>query len=75
MQTALQAASHHRIVEQGRLVKGDIDGRMAKSLSDLPTNLAMEALEKFAIANLDTVRSKTGFLVSSFLGFCIHNHS
>ncbi|KAK9809709.1 hypothetical protein WJX73_008415 [Symbiochloris irregularis] len=62
----LPRAVRHRmddLIADGRLAKGDIDGRMAKSLSDLPTNLALEAIEKFAVANLDTVRSKTGFLM------------
>ena len=49
---------------QGRLRKDDIDARMAKALADLPSHLGMEAVDKFAMANLDTVRSKTGFMVS-----------
>ena len=50
---------------QGRLRKDDIDARMAKALSDLPSELGLEAVDKFSMANLDTVRSKTGFMVSS----------
>ena len=30
---------------------------------DLPSDLGLEAVDKFAMANLDTVRSKTGFMV------------
>jgi Heterogeneous nuclear ribonucleoprotein Q acidic domain len=48
---------------QGRLSKEDIDVRMCKALSDLPTDQGIEAVEKFASANLDAVRSKTGFMV------------
>ena len=48
---------------QGRLRKDDIDARMAKALADLPSDLGLEAVDKFSMANLDTVRSKTGFMV------------
>ena len=51
---------------QGRLKKDDIDARMAKALADLPSDLGLEAVDKFSAANLDTVRSKTGFMVSVF---------
>ena len=37
---------------------------MAKALGDLPSDLGLEAVDKFSMANLDTVRSKTGFMVS-----------
>lgn len=47
--------------------KEDIDARMAKALADLPSDLGQEAVDKFSMANLDTVRSKTGFMVG--LGF------
>ena len=48
---------------QGRLRKDDIDSRMLKSLADLPSDLGLEAVEKFGMASLETVRSKTGFMV------------
>lgn len=37
---------------------------MCKALGELPSNLGLEAVEKFAMADLETVRSKTGFMVS-----------
>ncbi len=52
---------------QGRLTKEDVDMRMCKTLADMPSDLALEAVDKFAMASLDTVRSKTGFMVSSSL--------
>lgn len=52
---------------QGRLTKDDIDVRMCKALSDLPTDQGLEAVDKFASANLDAVRSKTGFMVRALL--------
>ena len=36
---------------------------MVKALSDLPSELGLEAVDKFATSNLDSVRSKTGFMV------------
>ena len=36
---------------------------MCKALGDLPSDLGLEAVDKFATANLDSVRSKTGFMV------------
>lgn len=35
---------------------------MLKSLADLPSDLGLEAVEKFGMASLETVRSKTGFM-------------
>lgn len=49
---------------QGRISKNDIDARMLKALADLPVDLGIEAVDKFAMASLDSVRSKTGFMVS-----------
>lgn len=51
------------LAEQGRLTKEDVDMRMCKTLADMPSDLALEAVDKFAMASLDTVRSKTGFMV------------
>ncbi len=45
------------------LTKEDVDARMVRALADLPSDLGMEAVEKFATSNLETVRSKTGFMV------------
>ncbi len=50
---------------QGRLSMDDVDARMIKALADLPSDLGLEAVDKFANAHLDTVRSKTGFMVLS----------
>jgi hypothetical protein len=36
---------------------------MLKALADLPVDLGVEAVDKFAMASLDTIRSKTGFMV------------
>ncbi len=36
---------------------------MLKSLAELPSDLGLEAVEKFGMASLETVRSKTGFMV------------
>ena len=52
---------------QGRINKGDIDARMLKALADLPVDLGIEAIDKFAMASLDSIRSKTGFMVGSSL--------
>lgn len=49
---------------QGRISKTDIDARMLKALADLPVDLGIEAIDKFAMASLDSIRSKTGFMVS-----------
>lgn len=48
---------------QGRLVRADIDPRMTRALQSLPMDLAMEVLDKFSYADLNTVRSKTGFML------------
>lgn len=48
---------------QRRIRKDDLDPRMCKALNELPTELGMEAVEKFSMSNLDNVRSKTGFMV------------
>ena len=36
---------------------------MIKTLAELNTDLGLEAIEKFASSNLETVRSKTGFMM------------
>ena len=46
--------------------KDDIDPRMCKALNELPHDLGLEAVDKFAMSNLDNVRSKTGFMVSNY---------
>jgi len=48
---------------QGRLKMDEVDSRMLKSLAELPSDLGLEAVEKFGMASLETVRSKTGFMV------------
>ncbi len=52
---------------QGRLKKEDIDSRMLKSLAELPSDLGLEAVEKFGMALLETLRSKTCVMVRSAL--------
>ena len=37
---------------------------MCKALNELPTELGIEAVDKFSMSNLDNVRSKTGFMVN-----------
>ena len=56
-------ANFHMPCVQGRITKNDIDARMLKALADLPVDLGIEAIDKFAMASLDSVRSKTGFMV------------
>ncbi len=51
------------LLVQGRINKSDIDARMLKALADLPVDLGIEAIDKFAMASLDSIRSKTGFMV------------
>ncbi|EIE23473.1 hypothetical protein COCSUDRAFT_63013 [Coccomyxa subellipsoidea C-169] len=51
------------IMDDGRIGKNDIDARMLKALADLPVDLGIEAVDKFAMASLDSVRSKTGFMM------------
>ena len=51
---------------QRRIREDDIDPRMCKALNELPVHLGIEGVDKFAMANLDTVRSKTGFMVYPF---------
>ena len=40
---------------------------MCKALNELPTESGIEAVDKFAMSNLDNVRSKTGFMVRQLL--------
>jgi len=49
---------------QRRIREDDIDPRMCKALNELPVHLGIEGVDKFSMANLDTVRSKTGFMVT-----------
>lgn len=48
---------------QGRLSKEDVDLRMLKALADLPGERGLEAVDRFSSSSLETVRSKTGFMV------------
>ena len=48
---------------QGRLTKEDVDLRMIKALADLPGDRGLEAVDRFSSSSLETVRSKTGFMV------------
>ena len=45
---------------------------MCKALYDMPGDQAVEAVERFAMVDLDKVRSKTGFMVSTrnLVPFC-----
>ncbi|CAK0787513.1 hypothetical protein CVIRNUC_010733 [Coccomyxa viridis] len=51
------------VIDEGRINKLDIDARMLKALADLPVDLGIEAIDKFAMASLDSIRSKTGFMM------------
>ena len=55
---------HRRV--QGRLTKEDVDVRMLKALSDLPGERGLEAVDRFSSSSLETVRSKTGFMVRTW---------
>ena len=48
---------------QRRISPDDIESRMCKALYDMPGDQAVEAVERFAMVDLDKVRSKTGFMV------------
>ena len=47
----------------GRLKPDDVDRRMCRALADLGPRAADEAVDKFAQANLESVRSKAGFMM------------
>lgn len=51
------------LIDGGRLRRSEIDMRMCRALADLPTDLGVEAVDKFSVANLDHIRSKTGFMM------------
>ena len=50
---------------QGKLHRDDVDKRMIRALADMPSDLALEAVDRFGTSSLDTVRSKVGFMVSA----------
>ena len=51
------------MVAEGRICNGDVDRRLSRALGDLGPRLAEEAVDKFAQANLESVRSKAGFFM------------
>ncbi len=51
------------MVAEGRISNGDVDRRLSRALGDLGPRLAEEAVDKFAQANLESVRSKAGFFM------------
>ena len=51
------------MINEGRLADGDVDRRMCKALLDLGPTQADEAVDKFSQANLESVRSKAGFMM------------
>ena len=51
------------MVAEGRISSGDVDRRLSRALGDLGPRLAEEAVDKFAQANLESVRSKAGFFM------------
>jgi hypothetical protein len=53
------------LLEDKRLREGDIEGRALSQLMELPEAQAEEAVDKFCNADLDTIRSKTGFLMGT----------
>ncbi len=52
-----------RLMDEGRLRKGDLESRVATTLRDLPLDLALAAVDRYAAAHLESVRSKTGFMI------------
>ena len=60
---------------QGRLTKEDVDLRMIKALADLPGDRGMEAVDRFSGSSLETVRSKTGFMVRRSLSLSCSRHT
>lgn len=65
---ASSTTESYRLIDlalQGKLSNTEVDQRMVKALSDLPSDLGLEAVDKFATSNLESVRSKTGFMVGA----------
>ncbi|KAK9824242.1 hypothetical protein WJX72_008888 [[Myrmecia] bisecta] len=62
----LSRSVRHRLrdlIDDGRMSKEEVDQRMCRALAELPSDRGLEAVDKFAMANLDNVRSKTGFMM------------
>ncbi|KAK3287541.1 hypothetical protein CYMTET_4963 [Cymbomonas tetramitiformis] len=51
------------IVKERRIRATDIEGRAIAALKELPEDMAHEAIERFSAANLESIRTKTGFLI------------
>eukprot|EP00803_Ostreobium_quekettii_P005242 evm.model.scf_2080.2 EVM.evm.TU.scf_2080.2 scf_2080:2183-3772(-) len=51
------------LIDAGRLRRSEIDMRMCRALAELPSDLGIEAVDKFSVSNLDHIRSKTGFMM------------
>mmetsp|Transcript_37691 Transcript_37691/g.72243 ORF Transcript_37691/g.72243 Transcript_37691/m.72243 type:complete len:287 (+) Transcript_37691:129-989(+) len=51
------------LVDDRRIRAGEIEGRALTQLMELPEEMAYEAVDRFCTTDLDTIRSKTGFLM------------
>lgn len=51
------------LVDNGTIKPGDLESRVTTALRELPIELALEALDRYATSALDTIRSKTGFMM------------
>ena len=57
--------SDQDLIKDGRLKSGDLESRVTSAMRDLPTDLALDAIERYQQANLETIRSKTGFMMGA----------
>lgn len=53
------------LVENGTIRPGDLESRVTTALRELPMELALEALDRYSTSALDTIRSKTGFMMGA----------
>jgi len=51
------------LIDDRKIRASDIEGRALTQLLELSDDMAYEAVDRFATTNLDTIRSKTGFLM------------
>lgn len=51
------------LIVEGRLKESDFDQRMCRALGKLSSGQAIEAIDKFANTDMDTIRSKTGYMI------------
>ncbi|KNC79309.1 hypothetical protein SARC_08292 [Sphaeroforma arctica JP610] len=53
----------NRIYATGKLKPGDVEQGAIDSLKDFPEATAVEIMEKYSLADFESVRNKTGFLI------------